>query len=369
MTSSRYTIPDLPSVDELLPYLRQIDENRWYTNHGPLSREFEARLATHLNKRDAASQQGPIWLVSVSTGHHALVIAMRLLRLPKRAQVLVPSITFPSSAFAIEEAGAVPVFTDIDPTNWSLTPEIARKIASRRKVDAVMTVAVYGVPVTGWDAFTKETGIPVVIDAAAALDVQPVPEHGLVAHSMHATKPFGIVEGGLLASRDPAIIQTAREMSNFGTRERIAYDCGMNAKLSEYHAAVALAQLDRWQGIKDRRRNVFNSYVKALAEHGLTSGLQKDIDQAVTSCLMLKLQKPEAQRVVEALNAKGISAHRCYWPPLPHHPHFADAEKAEPLRNAEELNHLIMGLPFHAFMTEEEVTDTVRLVVEEISRG
>ena len=83
---------------------------------------------------------------------------------------------------------------------------------------------------------------------------RPFPEHCLVAHSLHATKPFAVGEGGVLVGRRADWIDEARRISNFGTHMRIAQQDGTNAKMSEYHGAVALAQLDRWQSIKQRRR-------------------------------------------------------------------------------------------------------------------
>ena len=367
MISPRYTIPDLPSADELLPYLRRIDKARWYSNYGPLVCEFEQRLCERLNHQDPTPTAGSIRITTLSSCHQALVIGLHLLRLPPKSTVLLPCVTFPSSALAILDAGAAPLFSDIDPDNWSLTPALARKIAARQKIGAVMPVAVYGVPVEGWDAFSRDTGIPVIIDAAAALDVQPIPERGLVAYSMHATKPFSIGEGGILVTRDPDLIASARQMSNFGTQDRLAQGYGTNAKLSEYHAAVALAQLDRWEQVKQRRRAVFDFYIKALAQHPTIGALQKDIDRAVTSCLMLKLASPEAARVVDVLNARNIPAHRCYWPPLPHHPHFADVQKANNFPHAEALNRQIIGLPFHSFMTKADVDAVVRAVTETLS--
>ena len=369
MTLPRYTIPDLPSTDELVPYLRSIDTSRWYSNYGPLVSEFEQRLGQHLSQRDLQPQNGAISLTTLASCHQALVIGMRLLNLPERATVLVPCVTFPSSALAVQDAGAEPLFSDIDPDSWSLTPDMARKIAAHRKIDAVMPVAVYGVPVEGWDDFSRETGIPVIIDAAAALDVQPVPAKGLVAYSMHATKPFGIGEGGILASREAGLIDSARMMSNFGTRDHLAQGYGTNAKLSEYHAAVALAQLDRWEQVKQRRRRVFDLYLKALSQHSPIGELQEGIDKAVTSCLMLNIAKPDAAGVVSALNARGVAAHRCYWPPLHHHPHFAYIQKVDALPHAEALNRSIIGLPFHGFMNEADVVSVVRAVAEELSRG
>ena len=110
----------------------------------------------------------------------------------KKANVLVPAVTFPACPLAVRHAGAEAVLADVDAESWQLTPKTAWRAAENMPIHAVMPVAVYGVPVPAkeWDQFTEDTGIPVIIDAAAALESQELPKKCLVAHSLHATKPF-----------------------------------------------------------------------------------------------------------------------------------------------------------------------------------
>jgi dTDP-4-amino-4,6-dideoxygalactose transaminase len=77
--------------------------------------------------------------------------------------------------------------------------------------------------------------------------VQQQLQRGLVAYSLHATKLFGIGEGGILIACDPDIVARARQYSNFGMINRIGYGDGANTKMSEYHTAVGLAQVQRWE--------------------------------------------------------------------------------------------------------------------------
>lgn len=356
---SLHLIPDLPSRTELEPHLARIDAQRWYTNYGPLVLDFEAGLREKLQR---ANPGHPAHLTTLSTGYHALELGLQALGLPQGAAVLVPAITFPACPLAVHHAGLTPVLADVAAENWQLTPEIARQAAKKHKIAAVMPVAVYGVPLdaAAWDKFAEETGIAVLIDAAAAVETQPLLSHGLVAHSLHATKPFGIGEGGALVAADPAIIARVRQLSNFGTVERIAQDWGTNAKLSEFHGAVGLAQLARWDAIKTKRRALLQTYQTALV--GLPVQLQPGIAQAVPSLLMLDCAPHPAALVRAALQAAGIATHQTYLPALYRHPAFTALQRVtvtgdsvETCPNAEHLAAHVVGVPFHPFMNEGNV--------------
>ncbi|HEU0117393.1 MAG TPA: DegT/DnrJ/EryC1/StrS family aminotransferase [Alphaproteobacteria bacterium] len=361
---SRYAVPDMPEAEELLPYLRRIDNERWYSNFGPLVTEFEQKLIRHLNTRDNNGGQY-ISLITTASCYHALEIGLKLMRLPENAKVLIPAVTFPACPLAIRHAGATPVLADVDDLNWHLTPQIARRIASKMEIHAVMPVSAYGVPVsaTAWDAFTDETGIPVIIDAASAFESQAIPKKGFVAHSLHATKPFSIGEGGLLVCRDRALMEEAQRMTNFGMRERITMTDGGNAKMSEYQGAVGLAQLERWERIKQRRREAFTFYRSVIEGAGLDLTFQEDIDEAIVSAVML--QSPVvAAPLVKTLNECGILAHRMYLPPLYEHPHFAGLERADHLPNSHVMERHVFGVPFHTFMDEEDMALVVAALAE-----
>jgi len=375
---SKHLIPDLPSVDEVLPYLRRIDEMRWYSNFGPLVCEFEERLKSLLSGRDTRSQAGQIHLTTLVSCHHALEVGLHLFGIDSGKAVLIPALTHSSCPLAVLHTGADVVLADVDPISWTLTPQIARATVEHTHVDAVIPVAIYGVPLptAEWDQFKLETGIPVIIDAATAIDAQSVPEQGLVAYSLHATKPFGIGEGGVLVGRDPELIARGRQFSNFGTINRVSYTDGTNAKMSEFHAAVGLAQLSRWPEVKQRRSHLLQLYIQHLEELAESAALHPAIQTAVVCSLMLLLSEPIAEAIHGLSSKVGIGFHRTYLPPLYHHPYFersrvvdshgmmlgahADAAKKKAhMLCCEKLTERLLGVPFHPFMDETDVASVV----------
>ena len=382
-----YLIPDLPSADDVLPYLRCIDAKRWYSNFGPLVCDFEQRMQLLLSRADFHPDWGQICLTTLSSGHHALEVGLDILGMCAGKRVLLPAITFTSCPLAVLHTGAEALLADVDPIHWTLTPAIARVVAGRVKIDAVMPVAVYGVPLpaSGWDKFSEETGIPVILDAAAAVESQQIPRLGLVAHSLHATKPFGVGEGGLLVSRDSEIISRARQHANFGMIDRICRANGSNTKMSEYHAAVGLAQLSRWDDVKRRRSLVLELYRRHLSSMAGYISLHPLVDQVVASCLMLLLGEPVADRVAAEGKEAGIGFHRTYLPPLYHHPHFdqlslvdshgmelsASASyehKCNHMPNCERLKEHLIGVPFHPFIDDADVAAVIGFLRTELGR-
>jgi dTDP-4-amino-4,6-dideoxygalactose transaminase len=256
--------PLLPSLESLEPYLREIDENRWYTNFGPLVKRFEDRLAEHFDVPRSR-------LVTFASGTTALSAALIAIGPKPGTRCLVPAWTFVASAAAVCAANLVPHFIDILPGTWMPDPYELRRRADLADVGAVMLVGPFGLPVdtAAWDAFSDDTGIPVVIDAAACFDAvastdMARPGRSPAMISLHATKVFGVGEGGLIVSTDEAIVHRVRQVGNFGIwHSPEAQVIGSNGKLSEYHAAVGLAALDRWP---DRRKAVASRTGRYLAE-------------------------------------------------------------------------------------------------------
>jgi dTDP-4-amino-4,6-dideoxygalactose transaminase len=237
------TRPMLPSAERLAPYLRRIDETRIYSNFGPLAVSLEQRLAAHYGLSDAT-------VVTVANATLGLCLALSAQNPRPGALCIIPAWTFVATAHAAVLAGLTPFFVDVDPRSWTLDPASVREAMARApgEVGAVMPVVPFGRPldVAAWDDFRATTGLPVVIDAAAGFDTL-VPGATPTVVSLHATKVLGAGEGGFVVSRDRSLIQTIRAKSNFGfqgTRE--ARTSAVNAKLSEYHAAVAHAGLDEW---------------------------------------------------------------------------------------------------------------------------
>ncbi len=353
----RCLVPDLPQAAELLPWLQRIDANRWYTNGGPLVREFEQRLGGFIDGGGEAS------CVTLSSGMSALELGLHALGVGAGKRVLLPALTFPATAQAVSRCGAEPLLGDVCADTWTMTPAIARDALARQRVDAVMPVASFGfpLPVEQWDEFVRHTGVPVLADAAAALGVQKVGSSAHWSFSLHATKPMGVGEGGLFVSPDHALAQAVRRLANFGFEHGVVHSShGTNAKLNEYAAAIGLAQLQRWPRLLQRRREVFDDYrSRLLALPGVR--IQPLGTPPATLCVQLPA---DAAAVAAALARSGIETRRWYLPPLNEHPAFGAVKRIGPggtsrLPVTERLATTLLGLPFHSRLTGEEVATVV----------
>jgi dTDP-4-amino-4,6-dideoxygalactose transaminase len=350
----------LPSAERLLPYLIRIDQQRWYSNFGPLVEELEQRLGDSF----ASLNEKKPYIVTVGNATVGIELALRALGLPRNAPVLVPSLTFAATATAILSAGLRPVVWDVDRESWLLTPEIAAAAASEVPVRAVIPVATYGCPqdTAGWSTFQEQTGIPVLIDAAAAYGNQVAPGPTCAIFSLHATKTLAAGEGGFVVTQDVKFAAAIRQLSNFGInldRPSIApigavTMIGTNGKMSEYHAAVGLASLDEWLDNAARRRSLYCEYTDAIrAIPGLSSQWQKSPRDCIRSvcCLLLETRK-KRDDAESALNARGVATRRWYLPLIDRHPAFAHMA-LRPTPVADGIADRLIGVPFHLGLDDE----------------
>lgn len=345
-------VPSLPLADELLPYLRQIDANRWYSNFGPLVNELEQRLAASF-KGDTECH-----VVSASSCTAGLELALRALALPAGATVLVPALTFVATATAVRCAGHFPIAVDVDPDSWQLTPELARAALSTTRAHAVVPVTSFGLGQDGaaWSAFRSQTGLPVIMDAAAGYGNQHDPGPTCAVFSLHATKPLAAGEGGFVVTRDAELARSIRRLSNFGINLDRPADgpigsavaVGTNAKLSEYHAAVALASLDRWRDTVASRRDLHSKMVSAFqAACGGRLSLQRAPDNVVRAVLPLLFPDSSTCARAEATcRRRGIGVRHWYVPTVNRQPAFTHVGHL-PTPVANGIGERLLGVPFY----------------------
>ena len=358
-------IPDLPAASEVLPYLERMDAARWYSNFGPLVTEFEFAMSKFLKAKTAVSGTAinkDLNVISFSSATTALELMLRASGLPAGARILTPALTFSATAASISITGHKPVFCDVDPLTWDLTPDMARAILDHTPIDAILPVAIYGYPIDmdAWAAFQRDTGIPVFVDAAAALGNQVVNPDIPVCFSLHATKPFGVGEGGLLVTGDPILAKRARDLSNFAFQDGTSREVGTNAKLAEVLAAYGLAQLARFEAVQVRRKAVLSYYIKSF---GLAAFHPKTATH-IPGTLLLDIDKVDGKPNLHATNnrldAAAIQTRKWYFPPLDEHPAFRGAEVVTAsdggrLPVIESLKQRLIGLPFHAFLSAGDV--------------
>lgn len=366
-----YLIPDMPEYYQLARFLQRTDKQHLYSNFGPLVKELEKGLSVQF------FPQATNRIVTCSSGTAAIELAIKSLELKSGSRILVPSFTFPATVIAILNCGCEPVFCDVSERSWLLTADIARDVVSEHVVDAVLPVSTMGMPqnIESWERFYNDTCIPVVIDAAPAVERQKVSDHIPVCFSLHATKLFGVGEGGFVVFPNENLAEKARRLTNFGFDEGVIRDVGGNYKLSEYHGAVGLAQLERINEITERRGIVRSHYHLGLEKLRGYVDFQKNDDAPLgvevlpfhqnniyNNCV-LKLKYNDVaytQYVVTALASSGIES-RLWYQPSHCHPAFKAYQTvglhgSDNLDITESLGRQLLSLPFHNYLSRDDVS-------------
>lgn len=340
--------PRLPSADEVLPFLREIDATRHYTNGGPLN----ARLEQALGQRFGAERS----VLCHSSCTIGLVAALLALRPEPGALCMMPSWSFPATGHAARLAGLTPWFVDVEAVSGALTPALARAALAQApaRVAAVTPVMPFGAPIDtpAWEGFRDETGLPVIVDGAAAFDSLSASTIPIVV-SLHATKLFGVGEGGFTLCRDATFLRTMRKVLNFGFHgTRNAELPAVNGKLSEYAAALGLAALPGYGEKRKAHRKVAQFYLNALPDHiTMPAGFGTDW---VSASLSVSLPAECLAPAKRALARRGI-AWRHWWEAGMHRmPAFATCPRL-PLPVTEALARSTLGVPFYQDLSAAQV--------------
>lgn len=339
----------LPSAETLLPYLRQIDLNAHYSNFGPLTNKLLARLTAF--QQSLFGRQ--VFGVTTSSATLALELLLSDLRLPAGSRVLLPSLTFVASASAILRCGHVPVVADVDPASWIMTPQCLPRTLQRDGIAAVMPVAVFGMPQSTkeWARWRDKTGIPVIVDAAGAFGAQATDVDIPVAISLHATKCLSSGEGGLIFTEDPLQANRLMQMTNFGIGSTPGLG-GTNAKLSEYHAAVGLADFDAWPENSHLRKQLHAQYQTILRRVcGGDVEFQQDCGLQAPTVMVVRFKDQERRDIAEQTCAhQGILTRRWYQPLIQEHPALTSVQTPYPTPIANDLAKRLLGMPFYLDM-------------------
>lgn len=363
--------PQLPTAERVLPYLARIDASRCYTNWGPLTTEFEQRLAALFRQPSHA-------VVSASSGTMALVGAILATAgpaHPERPIAFVPALTFAATALAVQQCGYRVHLVDVDAGDWLLHAHALEHHPLLDRVGLVVPVACHGRRVSQeeWRLFERGTGVPVVIDGAAAFECVETDPHVMlgpvpVTLSFHATKSFACGEGGVIVTSDAERSRAVIRALNFGFFEDRRTRCAAtNGKLSEYHAAVGLAELDGWTVKREALMSVAARYREQMHAAGL--GGRMIVAPAVASCYALyhAASQVEAATVTAALHAAKIGVRSWYGPGLHAQPWFERAS-ADALPVTGGIGPRLVGLPVAPDLTVADIARVTHTIASCFTR-
>jgi len=356
--------PQLPTSEEILPYLHRLDKARTYSNFGPLVGEFENRLAWILGV-------GQGHVVTTSSGTAGIMAAVLASALPadRRPYALLPSFTFTATALAVEHCRFKIHFADVDPESWALDPNMLLKHPALDRIGLVVPVAPFGRPIAhaAWLNFREQTGIPVVIDAAAsffciektaARFIGEIP----TVFSFHATKSFGIGEGGCVATTDKALAERIRQVTNFGFWDsRESKVTGFNGKLSEYHAAVGLARLDSWGSHRATLLNQSATYETLFLACGRAGSFYGAPEVDGSYALFFCDTVEEAKQIERHLESDNIDFRFWYGRGVHLHEAFS-AATCDEMSVTENIGARIIGLPMAPDLSQSDMERVIHAV-------
>ena len=339
----------LPNAEKIYPYLIKIDNNQTYSNRGPVVCELEERF-----EQLYSLQRGNVTVVNNGTA--ALAIGLMASGAMPGQLCILPSYTFVGTAVAVIMAGLKPYFVDVDLDTWMITPEIAYEALNKstEKVFSVVPVSFFGLPIDEheWDTFSEKTGLKVVYDAAWCFDSPPIGNDSVTIISLHASKAFGIGEGGLILSENSEYINKAISLANFGyDKGRIDY-AGINGKLSEYAAAVAHASLDEWPELRSKTVELQKLYLKYLPNQNGYEINKNQTDEFIWSSLPIKSNN--ALKISRIFEENDIETRFWWGNPCHKHKAFSNYPKRD-LNITQLLSSSILNLPFWPDMAEDDV--------------
>jgi dTDP-4-amino-4,6-dideoxygalactose transaminase len=366
-TATRVDIPiHRPAIGEAeIEAVRHVLESRWL-GMGSRTVEFERRLCELLGVRHA---------IAVSSGSAALHLALAVLGFEPGDEVIVPSMTFVSCPQAVVAAGGRPVFCEVDPHTITLDlADVARRITPRTR--AVMPVHYGGFPCSMDEllVLAHEHELTVVEDAAHAFGSEyrgrMVGSIGdLACFSFDPVKNITCGEGGAITTDDDAHAERLRLMRNLGVgrdswsrREHgrpwyyEASDFGLRYHLTDINAAIGLAQLDRFDELRTRKRELLGRYRAGLAGLEAIELVAGEIDNAFPFLCALRVGGGRRDELADWLETRGIQAWVHF---VPGHLQPAFAGLSEPLPVTEALYDELLTLPMYAELSDSGVERVV----------
>ena len=335
--------------------------DRGMLTNGPLVRELEERLADRLGVPE---------VVALSSCTAGLMLTIQALA--PAGPVVLPSFTFSASAHAVAWNGLAPVFCECDPTSCQIDVDDAR--GRLDGAGAILATHVFGAPapVDEVTALAASAGIPVVFDAAHALGAthDGVACGGFGAAEVFSLSPTKLVvagEGGIVATRDADLARHLRLGRDYGNPGD--YDTqfvGLNARMSEIHAAIALESLDQLDGHLAQRRALADRYVTGLAGvPGLAVQAVADGDESTWKDLTIVIDVETfglpREQLVDALTAEGIDTRRYFYPAVHRQRAYAGVEGG-PLPVTDDVADRVLSLPMFATLREDQVDGIVEVL-------
>ena len=360
-----------------LIYVEEVLRSGWW-GYGLVAQYLEKLFAQYC---------GPnVHALAVSSCTAALHLAIAAARVQAGDEVIVPGITYVSTAAAVVHAGATPRFADIDPSTLTISPEaVERELSPRTR--AIIPVHYAGVPadISSIEQLVHERSIVLIEDAAHAMGAERDgcrvgSRSSFTCFSFAPTKHVPSCGGGMLLFRDGSLTTQLRELSNLGLRvdtyqrstqlgvapANEVIRIGYKYRMDDVTAAIAVAQFERMQEILDRRAALVARYYYNLRS---VKGIELIAipESTKPSWYIMPIRVPASVRDVirVRLASEGIDT-SIHYPCLIEQPAFKDMPGNTPVASREAQR--LISLPLHTEMTINEVDRVCEIIADYLHR-
>jgi len=325
---------------------------------GPRVARLEERFAAVCGTRYA---------VATSSGTTALHIALMAHSIGPGDEVVTTPFTFIASVSSILFVGAKPVFVDIEEETFNINPALIEAAVTPR-TRAIIPVHLYGYP-CDMDAVmdvARRHNLVVIEDAAQAIGAtykgKPVGSFGTGCFSLYATKNVMAGEGGMITTDDEALADRCQLLRSHGMRKRYHYEClGYNLRMSDLHAAIALAQMDRLEEFTAKRR-ANAAYLSAHITSVVTPQVREGYEHVWHQYTVRVDGGRDRDAAVQQLRDAGVGTGIFYPIPAHQHDYVRDVVGQVSLPVAEQLSQEVLSLPVHPGLSQADLDTIVAAV-------
>lgn len=346
--------PYLPNYENYLHYVSKIYDSKWLTNNGPLVNKLEKELENYLGVKN---------LLLVSNGTVAIQLALKLLNC--RKNIITTPFSFVATTSAPLWDGYNVKYADIDKDTFNISTKQIESLLDET-VDTLLPVHVFGNPcnVLEIDRIATKNNLKVIYDAAHAFGTKvngnSVLKYGDISTiSFHATKLFHSVEGGALVINDDALYKKAKSLINFGYDSGNINDIGINAKMSEFHAAMGLCVLEEIQYINESRKKIYNKYLCDLSKNIITQKINNFEEYNYSYFPAIFKNEHVLLTVLRELNNHKINPRRYFHPSLNKLPYIT-SDITMPI--SENISERILCLPIYPNLRESEQEKIINII-------
>ncbi len=350
----------LPPFEEYNSYLKKIWDSNILTNQGSYVRELEAKLQNYLQCEH---------IHCLANGTLSLQLALSALKI-NDGEIITTPFSYVATISSILWQRCKPVFVDIKRDDFTLDPEKIEQ-AITKNTKAILAVHVFGYPcdIEMIQTLADRYNLKIIYDAAHSFGVQyknkALASYGDISIlSFHATKLFHTVEGGACIIKDKKISDTLELQKRFGHDQDYHYMLGTNAKMSELHAIMGLANLPYVEENILKRKTISDTYSTELADCLLMPTRQKHTKYNYAYYPILFKNEKELLRVFSALAKINIFPRRYFYPSLNTLPYVGNV----PCPLSEDISRRIACLPLFVGLEENKILTLCECIKNELCK-